>query len=804
MKFSERWLRSVVSPAIDADALAHLLTMSGLEVESYAPVAPPTRGVVVAQVLSVEPHPNADKLTVCRVDAGNGAPLQVVCGAPNVAPGMKVPLAMVGAELPGEAKDKPLRIGAAKMRGVESQGMLCSARELGLSEDHSGLLALAADAKVGGDVREALALDDRIFEIKLTPNRADCLSVLGVAREVAALSGAPLSPPRISAVAAAISDTLPVRIEAPDLCGRFSGRIIRDVDTAALTPAWMVERLERSGQRSISALVDISNYVMLELGRPSHIFDLDKVQGSLVVRWGRRGEQVELLNGQTVEVDERVGVIADEQGVEALAGIMGGNPTAVSASTRNIFVEAAFWWPAAIQGRARRFNFTTEAGHRFERGVDFATTVAHIERITDLILAVCGGTPGPIEDQITALPERKPVRMRVARARKVIGVPIPADEMARVFRRLELEHVREGQGDDAAFVVTPPSFRFDLEIEEDLIEEVARVWGYDRIPAEPPRARANMRAEPETRRSLHVLRERLAACDYSEAVNFSFVEAEWEQDFAGNADPIRLRNPIASQLAVMRSNLVGGLVANVKYNLNRKASRVRVFEIGRTFMRNAEARGGPLAVVGVDQPMRVAAAAFGPALPEQWGAPTRGVDFFDVKADLETLIAPLVARFEAATHPALHPRRAARVSVQGRAVGWIGELHPRLVQKHELPGPVIVFELDAEPLRDVPLPAYREVTKFPPVTRDRAVLVPESVEAQTLLDVLGSARPAVVQSIELFDVYRGKGIETGLKSLAFRVVMQDTGRTLTDAEADAVMDGLTSALAAQIGAKPRG
>jgi phenylalanyl-tRNA synthetase beta chain len=394
--------------------------------------------------------------------------------------------------------------------------------------------------------------------------------------------------------------------------------------------------------------------------------------------------------------------------------------------------------------------------------------------------------------------------MRIARARKVIGVAITGDEMASVFARLRFDHARRGSGEGEVLLVTPPSYRFDLEIEEDLIEEVARVYGFDRIPAHPPRMPAVMRVEPETRRSLHVLRERLAACDYCEAVNFSFVEPEWERDFAGNAEPLRLRNPIASHLAVMRSSLVGGLVANIKYNVNRKASRVRVFEIGRAFRRAPEAPGGPLSVVGVEQPMRIAAAAFGPAVGEQWSVPARGVDFFDVKADLEALLTPLAARFEAARHPALHPRRSARVILAGEAAGWIGELHPALVQKYELPGPVVLFELDAEPLREVPLPQYKEMPKVPPVIRDRAVVVPETVEAQALLDELEAHRPPVVQRVELFDQYRGKGMGPGLKSLAFRVVMQDTVRTLTDAEADAIMDGLTGALGARFGAKPRG
>jgi phenylalanyl-tRNA synthetase beta chain len=798
VQFSEKWLRTLVDPPIGSDELAHLLTMSGLEVEACEPVAPPFSKVVVGKVLEVGPHPNADRLSLCKVDAGQGAPFDVVCGAPNVRAGMKAPVALVGAELPGG-----LAIKKAVVRGVQSSGMLCSARELGLSEDHSGLLALPDEAPVGRDFREYAALDDRVFTIKLTPNRADCLSVHGVAREVAALTGAPLTAPAMPPVPPKIADTLALRIEAPDLCGRFSGRIVRNVSAGAPTPAWMKERLERSGQRSISALVDISNYVMLELGRPSHIFDRDKVRGGLVVRWGRKGEKAVLLNGQTVEVDEAVGVICDDHGIEALAGIMGGEPTAVAGSTRNIYIEAAFWWPAAIAGRSRRFNFTTEAGHRFERGVDYATTVEHIERITALVLEICGGEPGPITDQITRLPERKPVRMRVARARRVIGVDIPADAMADVFRRLGLPARREGAGADEAFVVTPPSYRFDIDIEEDLIEEVARVYGFERIPAHPPVARAAMKVQPEGERSLHDLRAAVAASGYEEVVNYSFVEPAWEEDFAANVDPIRLLNPIASQLAVMRTTLIGSLVANIRYNVNRKLARVRVFEIGRVFLRAPGAPDAELEVAGIRQPVRIGGAAFGPAFEEQWGVPDRPVDFFDVKGDVEALIAPRSARFVPARHPALHPGRSARIEIDGAAAGWIGELHPEWQQKYELPAAPIVFEVEARSLFSVSVPQYQDVPKFPAVTRDLAMVIDEAIPARDLLDALAGARPELVREVRLFDLYRGPNIARGGKSLAFRVVMQHTARTLTDAEVDAAMADLEQLLSSRFGGKRR-
>ncbi len=801
MRVPESWLRSMANPSQETAALAHLLTMSGLEVESCEPIAPKFSGVVVGQLRMVEKHPNADKLALCSVvaDATDSAPLAIVCGAPNVRAGMRVALARIGARLPGD-DGNPVEIRATKVRGVESQGMLCSARELGLSDDHSGIIELAADAPLGHDVRDVLALEDQVFDIKLTPNRADCLSVLGVAREVAALTGALLESPTIEPVPAQNDARLPVRVLAPDLCGRFSGRVICNVNAQAPTPDWMKQRLARAGQRPISALVDISNYVMLELGRPSHIFDFDKVRGGVLdVRWGKQGERVELLNGQSVEVDETVGVIADAAGVEALAGIMGGAATAVSDATRTIYIEAAFWWPQAVAGRARRYNFSTEAAHRFERGVDYATTVEHIEHITRLVLDVCGGEPGPIDDTVTVLPERRPVRMRVARAQKVIGVPISGDEMADVFRRLRLPFEWEGE----AFVVTPPSYRFDLEIEEDLIEEVARVHGFDRIPAHPPRAAARMSAQPEGRRSLHAVRERLAACDYYEVINFSFVEPAWETDFAGCVDSIRLLNPIASPQSVMRSSLMGSLIENVRYNLARKVPRIRVFEVGRVFLRDPAAADGALVVAGLRQPVRVGLAAFGPAREEQWGESTRVVDFFDVKADVDALFAPVAVRYEAAVHPALHPGRAARILRDGVPVGWIGELHPRWQRKYELPSPVVLAELEAEGLASVPLPKAEVPSRFPGVVRDIAVLVDAEVSTQALMDAIWTETPKIVRQVEVFDLYQGTNLPAGRKSLAFRVVMQDTERTLTDAEADEARDSIVALLSRKFSATLR-
>lgn len=807
MQFSENWLRSIVNPQIDSGALSHLLTMSGLEVEEVEAVAPPFSNVVVAEVKEVVKHPNADRLNVCQVDVGTGTLLNIVCGAPNVRAGMKAICAKAGAVLPPGADGKPFEIKVGQLRGVESQGMMCSSKELGISEESNGLMELPADAPVGQSIRDYLGLDDLKFTIKLTPNKADCLSVLGVAREVAALTGAPLMLEPTRTVAVNSDEILPVKVSAPDLCGRFAGRVIRGLNARAATPEWMKRRLERSGQRSVSALVDISNYVMLEVGRPSHVFDLAKIHGSLDVRWGKTGESLKLLNGNTVAVDEWVGVIADEQQIESLAGIMGGDSTAVTLDTTDIYLEAAFWWPNAIQGRARRFNFSTDAAHRFERGVDYATVPEHLERITALLIDICG-TPdskvGPIDDQIVNLPVRTPVVLRTARAAQVIGVPLTDAVIAEIFTRLQLGFVQE----EGVFHVTAPTYRFDIEIEEDLIEEVARVYGFENIPTRPPTAPSAMLIEPENTRSLFAIRHQLADLGFQEVVNMSFVESTWEQDFAGNLEPIRLQNPIASQLSVMRSSLIGSLVANVRYNINRKAGRVRAFEVGGVFKRNAAIMDGPLTVAGYDQPKRVAAIAYGPALDEQWDVATRAVDFFDLKADLEALFASRQLRFSTAEHPALHPGRSANVTLDDQQIGVIGELHPRWLQKYDLPQAPVVFEVDAEALRGRIVPVYAEISKFPGATRDLALVVKQDVPAQSVLDaftaeIAVNPMGKIVQAVVLFDEYRGKGLEADEKSLAFRFSLQDTQSTLQDDAVDAIMAAVLATASTKLNAKLR-
>lgn len=803
MQFPESWLREFCNPPLDTQGLAELLTMAGLEVEETRPVAPPFHGVVVAEILEAVPHPQADRLRVCRVSVGSGEPLQIVCGAPNARAGLKAPLAVVGAELPPGDDGRPFAIGVGMLRGVESRGMLCSARELKLSDDHGGLLELAADAPVGTDIRSHLRLDDTLFTLKLTPNLAHALSVFGIAREVSALTGAPLKTPAFPPVAAVHDQVLPVRVEAPDLCGRFSGRVIRGIDTQAKTPAWMVERLARCGQRSVSALVDISNYVMFEYGRPSHIFDLDKIDGELIVRWGRAGESLVLLNGSTVEVDGTVGVIADRARVESLAGIMGGEHTAVSDATRNVYVEAAFWWPEAVQGRSRRYGFSTDAGHRFERGVDPAQTVEHIEHITALILAVCGGEAGPMHDQRLNLPVATPVTMRVARAAKVLGMPLTQPQCAGVFRGLGLQFT-EGDG---SITVTPPSWRFDLGIEEDLIEEVARVVGYGQLPPLPPVAPVTARPQPEARRSVHAVRRALAALDYQETIGFSFVEARWERELAGNDDPIRVLNPIAAPLSVMRTSLFGNLVEALRYNLARRATRVRVFEAGRVFIRDAAAPDGEREVAGLRQPMRVGGLAFGPADALQWGVRERAVDFFDVKGDVEALLAPLQPRFVPAPHPALHPGRSAAVEIDGRAIGFVGELHPRWRQAYELPSAPVLFELELDALTARPLPLPQPLPRQQAALRDVALVVGDGVTHDALIDALSRDDSGLVRQVTLFDVYRptqpGGGLAAGERSLALRLELLDPAATLTDERIEAVVAAAVGRAAAACGARLR-
>ena len=810
MQFPESWLREFCDPPLDTAQLAELLTMSGMEVEELRAVAPPFGGVVVGEVLSVARHPDADRLNVCQVNVGHGEPLNIVCGAPNVRVGIRVPCAMVGAELPPadpKVSEEPFRIKLGRLRGVESQGMLCSARELKLSDDAAGLLILSDDAPVGTDIRQHLQLDDTLFTLKLTPNLGHVLSVWGVAREVAALTGAPLRRPASEPAAPGTDEVLSVKVHATDLCGRFSGRVIRHLDPRAPTPRWMVERLARCGQRSVSALVDISNYVMFESGQPSHIFDLDKIHGGLQVRWARAGESLKLLNGNTVELDEKVGVIADDAQVESLAGIMGGDATAVSDDTTSVYVEAAFWWPASVAGRSRRYNFSTDAGHRFERGVDPAPTVDRIERLTRLIVDICGRPDtvcGSIDDQTLALPANAPVTLRIDRAAKVIGMPVTEAQCADVMQRLGLDFTRA----PGKLVVTPPSWRFDLQIEEDLIEEVIRILGFNTLPSDAPRAPITARVRPEAQRSAHALRHQMAARGYFETINFSFVEERWERELAGNPDPIRVLNPIASPLSVMRSSLIGSLLQVVRHNLARKATRGRVFEIGRVFRRDASASAGALSVAGVDQPLRLGGLAWGAVDEAQWGSTERIVDFFDVKGDVEALLLPSRAVFVPAEHPALHPGRSARIELDGVAIGHIGELHPQWRQSYDLPSAPVLFEVEIAALLSRRLPVFAALPRQQSVWRDLALMAPEAVTHDALIGAILSAPIALIRSAHLFDVFKppvqvGKEA-SGERSMAVRIELLDDAQPMTDERTDAAMSELVARLKAQLGVTLRG
>jgi phenylalanyl-tRNA synthetase beta chain len=789
MKFSERWLRTLCDPPISTVELCDTLTMAGLEVEDVASAAPPFSGVVVAKIESVSAHPNADKLRVCDVDVGAPARVQIVCGAPNAAAGMYAPCALEGAMLPGE-----LAIKHATMRGVESHGMLCSAKELGLSDDASGLLALDDRHPPGTDLRAALALDDALLTLKLTPNRADCLSLAGIAREVAAATGAPLTLPQAVATPVTTAATRAARVDDAAACPRFVGRLIDGIDAAAPTPAWLKERIERSGIRSISAVVDVTNYVMLELGQPLHAYDDRLLDGAIVVRFAQDGETLTLLNGQVLRLDADLLLVADEAKPLGLAGIMGGEHSAIAADTSRVYLEGAFWNPAVIQGKMKRLGFTSDAGYRFERGVDFAGCARAVERATQLIVEICGGKAGPLTDVRGALPARDPVRVRPARVAKLIGTPIGDDVIAAAFTRLGFAFTRAG----ADFVVTPPSYRFDLAQEEDYVEEVARMYGYARIPATPAAHVQHMARTAEASIPSSTLKRRLVARDWQEIITFSFVSAATEAllspDAAPDAMPIRVLNPIAAHLDVMRTTLLPGLLETLRSNLSHKAPRVRAFETGRVFRR---------ANAGYAQTLRIGGLAYGDALPEQWGERARRVDFFDIKGDLEALAAPLSITTVAQPLPWLHPGRAARVDVDGKSCGFLGELHPRIVRALDLPQAPIVFEMDLEPLCVAPVPVGKPVSKFPAVRRDIAVVVDENVPAQALQDALDAGKPPYVVRIEPFDVYRGTGLPPGKKSLAILVLMQDTARTLTDADIDAALAAMIGVLQQRFGATLR-
>jgi phenylalanyl-tRNA synthetase beta chain len=792
MKFSENWLRTFVDTPLSTRELADLLTFGGIEIENVEAAAPAFEGVMVGEVVAVEKHPNADRLKVCQVNiAGNASvpPLTIVCGAPNVRTGMRVAVALAGAKLPG------IEIKTTQVRGVSSSGMLCSARELGLSEAADGVLELPDDAAIGISVREALELDDWIFDSKPTPNRGDCLSLRGMAREVAALSGDLLRPVAIAAIGA-VHDARPaIALEAPQACPVYCGRVLRGVNVRAPTPQWMVRRLARSGVRAISAVVDVTNYVMLELGQPLHAFDASKIEGGICVRFAQPGEKLELLNGATPALDASFLLIADQQKALALAGIMGGAFSAVTDGTRDILLEAAYFEPAVIAGKSRVLGFGSDASYRFERGVNFSGGREAMERATRLLQEICGGSAGPVAvaEASAYLPQRKTVELRLDRIERVLGMAFSAETVAGIFTRLGFEHTTTRSG----LRVTPPPHRFDIAIEEDLIEEVARIHGYNRIPASTPEVVSVAVPAPEQQRPAAALRSMLAARDYQEVVTYSFVDPAWEADFCGNAAPIALANPIASQMAVMRSSLFGGMVSAVAYNLHHGLPRVRVFEAGRCFL--AGAAGDDF-----QQPWRIGAAACGDAFSEQWGIrPSRAVDFYDVKGDLEALFQAGAMTFEAAAHPALHPGKSARVLQAGSDIGWIGELHPRWCRKYELRVAPVLFELALNAVAERVLPEYGAISKFPPVWRDLALIFDENVTYQEIRDAINAQKPAAITEFWVFDIYRGPGMENGKKSLAFRMLVQDTHKTMADAEVDSAVSEITKILQNRFNAKLR-
>ncbi|MDP2154295.1 MAG: phenylalanine--tRNA ligase subunit beta [Methylotenera sp.] len=779
MQFSENWLRSLVNTDLDSQALSHALTMAGLEVEEMQPVAATFSKVVVAKIISAEKHPDADRLQVCQVDVGLSAPLQIVCGASNARAGLIAPCALVGAELPG------ISIKQAKVRGIESFGMMCSSKELGITAEATGLLELDSDAVVGQDIREYLDLDDHLFTLKLTPNRSDCLSLTGIARDVAAITGATTNFAAITPITAEHAETKQVIVNESVACPCYCGRLIRGINAQAATPAWMVKRLERSGLRSISVVVDITNYVLLALGQPMHAFDAAKLRGDITVRFASGGESIGLLNDQTIQLKSDDLLIADANGPLALAGVMGGQSSAVSDATTDIFLESAFFTPAVIAGKARRLGFSTDSSYRFERGVDFGNTRNAIEYATSLIKTLCGGQVGPVTEVLTTLPARDSVKLRMSRLVSVLGISLEQQNVAQLLTQLGFAF----ECADDIFSVTPPSYRFDITIEEDLIEEIARLHGYDHIPAAPPVAALNMLASPEQHLHLNQLRDGLVSAGYQEVVTYSFVDESWERDLLGNHSPIKLKNPIASNLSVMRTSLWGGLLDTLTYNLNRKQERAYLFEIGAVFHQQAGT---------YHETTRVSGLAYGSAKPEQWAATNADIDFFDVKAHVDTLLGGdgLLKQvvYEKSEHSALHPGQTARILLNGKAVGWLGKLHPKWQQHYDLAKSTYLFELDADALVNRALPVYQEVSKLLPVRRDLAIVLDENIAVQTVLNAINKENIPLIADVALFDLYQGKGVPESKKSLALSVLMHDTQKTLTDGDADTAIANLLQLL----------
>ena len=790
MKFSEKWLREWVNPALDTDALVEKLTGAGLEVDAVEAVAGEFSGVVVGQVTSVTPHPDADKLRLTKVNVGGEALLDIVCGASNVREGLKIPVAVIGAVLPGNFKIKQ-----AKLRGVPSFGMLCSSKELGLTESADGLMELADDAPVGEDFRVYLDLDDKAIDIDLTPNRSDCLSVAGVAREVGVLTSEDINAVASEPVSATSSKILDVKVEATTACPRYLGRTIENINPAAETPVWMQEKLRRSGLRSLGPVVDVTNYVMLELGQPMHAFDLGKIEQSINVRLSQQGEKLTLLDGQTIDTHADTLLICDAEKPLALAGVMGGQDSSVSSLTTSLFLESAFFAPEAIAGKARSYGLHTDSSHRFERGVDPELASKAMNRATSLLLEIVGGEAGPVVEECSEkdLPKTATIHLRSDRIKRVLGLELDGKTVAEQLTRLGLavDVVEDG------WQVSVPSFRFDLAIEVDLIEELGRLYGYDKLPNTRPQGTVLTTNITETLTPVERLQNLMVDRGYHEAVTYSFVEPKIQQLLAqDDSAPIKLANPISSDLSVMRTSLWPGLVQAMGYNANRQHDRIRLFEVGRVFKGNLN---------DIAQPRQIGGLIYGSNYAEQWSQNPREVDFFDIKADVEALLAlgGGQVRFEKESHPALHPGQSARVYKNDEAIGWLGAIHPKLNKSLDIDGKVYVFELSLNDVVDSVVPEFETLSKFPALRRDLALLVDDAVNAGQIEDCLSKIDSDILKSFQLFDVYSGEGVELGKKSLAVAFILQHKERTLTDDEVDSLLKTVTETLSQKLNATIR-
>jgi len=791
MRISENWLREWVNPDVGIERIAEQLTMAGLEIGSLERISPEFTGVLVGQVKQVSKHPDADTLSVCMVDAGQDELLQIVCGAPNVRAGFSYPVALPGARLPGGVK-----IRASKLRGVKSHGMLCSETELNLGEGSDGIMELAGNPTVGLELQEYLKLDDVVIELDLTPNRGDCLGVLGVAREVAVLNELAFECPAVSKVVAKSDADLPVELLDPVGCPVYLGRAIVGIDMQAVTPEWMREKLRRAGHRPLQPVVDVTNYVLLELGQPMHAFDLGKLAGGIKVRKALQDEPLVLLDGKEVKLDADMLVIADHQSPVALAGIMGGLHSSVTDETTSIFLESAFFAPLSIAGRGRRLGLHTDASHRYERGVDPSLQRRAMERATQLILDICGGVPGPVVEARDAqhVPERKEITLRKARLAKVLGVTVPDQQVSGILSRLGLNVSETPDG----WRGLPPMHRFDMEIEEDLIEEVARIFGYDNIPESPLNSDVIVPVVSESRVESDVLRDRMISDGYQEVITYSFVDPKVQELLFPGVEGVVLSNPISSELSVMRVSLWPGLIQALQQNVARQQDRVHIFEIGVKFMPQGTEKSELNMISGL---------VSGPLSDEQWGQKSVAADFFNIKSDVEAILRLSGAfhefRFESSAHSALHPGQSARIVREGQTVGWLGALHPEAQAKLGLRHPAFLFELAVNAATAAKMPVFSPISKFPRVRRDLAIVLPEGIEAEEIVSTARSVAGQLLVDCRLFDVYQGSGIDSGLKSVALGLILQESSRTLTDQEADQVVAAVGEALKSEFGAQIR-